>query len=89
MRHLRDFEDKSNKEHNYAIFIAPALHRDTINTFWTSVKYEYEEKKQKIIPLTISQLIEILKIVKNVKQNNFNFSHLKFKELLDNIVDIQ
>jgi len=89
MRHLRDFEDKSNKEYNYAIFIAPALHRDTINTFWTSVKYEYEEKKQKIVPLTITQLIDILKIVKYIKQNNFNFTHLKFKELLDNIVDIQ
>jgi hypothetical protein len=33
------------------------MHRDTINTFWYSVKYGYEgegkDKQQKIIPLTI------------------------------------
>jgi len=89
MRHLRDFEDSSNNENNYAIFIAPALHRDTINTFWTSVKYEYEEIKQKIIPITISQLIEILLIMKEIKNNSYNFSHIDFKELLDDIVNVE
>lgn len=89
MRHLRDFEDASDKENNYALFIAPSLHRDTVNTFWNSVKYEYEERKQKIIPITINQLIDILKIVQLVKENNYNFSHLKFKELLDSIINIE
>ncbi len=89
MRHFRDFEDVSDNENNYAIFIAPTLHRDTINTFWTSVKYEYEEVKQKIVPITISQLVEILLVMKDIKLNNYNFSHLNFKELLDNIVNIE
>jgi hypothetical protein len=46
MRHFRDFEDTSSHESNYCLFIAPKLHRDTINTFWFSLKYEYEGTKQ-------------------------------------------
>ena len=53
MRHLRDFE-KRHKKQSYCLFIAPRLHQDTVNTFYNSVKYEYEGEKQKIIPMTIS-----------------------------------
>lgn len=87
MRHFRNFEDKSKKD-SYCLFVAPKIHRDTINTYWASVKYEYEGAKQKIVPLTISQIIEILEIVKEIKINNKNISHLEFQQLLDNIVDL-
>ena len=86
MRHLREFENKSTKDENYCIFVAPALHRDTINTFWIAVKYEYEGKKQKIIPLTIAQIIEILKFIKKYKNEDKHFSHKRFKKLLDDII---
>ena len=52
---------------NYCLFIAHTLHIDTVNTFWNAVKYEYQGQKQKIIPLTITQLIEILKGIKMAK----------------------
>ena len=84
MRHLREFE-KQHKN-SYALFIAPKLHPDTINTFWFAVKYEYEGQKQKIIPLTISQLIEILKIIK--KTSKFSFSHKILKSFFDEVVDV-
>jgi hypothetical protein len=82
MRHLRNFENKYSNA--YALFIAPKLHQDTINTFWIAVKYEYEGKKQKIIPLTISQLIEILEVVKKCK----NLNHKKIKEFLDDVSNV-
>ena len=63
MRHLRDFEDNSTSNINFALFIAPTLHRDTLNTFWMASKYEYEGNKQKIIPLTINNLVEILTVI--------------------------
>lgn len=85
MRHLRDFENISNVQNNYAIFIAPTLHRDTLNTFWMASKYEYEGNKQKIIPLTINHLIEILSVIIEFKKNKKRFTHIFFKELLDNI----
>ena len=47
MRHLRDFENKHQDKDSYCLFIAPKMHRDTINTFWTAIKYEYEGRTQK------------------------------------------
>ena len=87
MRHLRDFETANTDKDCYCLFIAPSLHRDTINTYYQSIKYEYEGAKQKIIPLTIAQLIEILKIVAKVKSANKDFKHIYIKELYDNILN--
>ena len=89
MRHFRDFEDNSSLSANYCLFVAPKLHRDTINTFWFSVKYEYEGTKQKIVPFTINQIIEILQVIKELKENNKSFSHLQFQKLLDNIINLK
>lgn len=89
MRHFRDFEDKSSLNDNYCLFVAPKLHRDTINTFWFSVKYEYEGTKQKIVPFTITQIIEILQVIKELKENDKSFSHLQFQKLLDNIINLK
>ncbi len=75
MRHLRDFEKKNASKPNYCLFVAPRLHVDTINQFYTSVKYEYEGARQKIIPLTIGQLINILEIVKMRVAAKNRFSH--------------
>lgn len=87
MRHFRDFEDKSDNNINYCLFIAPRMHRDTINTYWMSVKYEYEGVRQKIVPFTISQIIDILEVIKEMKANNKKVSHLQFQQLLNNIVN--
>lgn len=89
MRHFRDFENDSSLNDNYCLFVAPKLHRDTINTFWFSVKYEYEGTKQKIVPFTITQIIEILQVIKELKENDKSFSHLQFQKLLDNIINLQ
>jgi hypothetical protein len=70
MRHLRDFEKKNENKDSYCLFIAPALHRDTLNTFWFSVKYEYEGRAQKIIPLTIENFINLIKVLINLKEQN-------------------
>lgn len=84
MRHFRDFENKSSKD-NYCLFIAPVLHRDTVNTFWMSVKYEYEGSKQKIIPLSITQYNTILQIVLDLNSENYRIKHTDFKNLLEHL----
>lgn len=89
MRHFRDFESGSSHKENYCIFVAPAMHRDTINTFWMSVKYEYEGIPQKIIPLSISQIIQILETIKELKIQDKSFTHLRFKRFLDDIVGLK
>jgi hypothetical protein len=86
MRHLRDFEDNSVKK-SYCLFIAPSIHRDTINTYWYAVKYDYEGRKQRIVPLTISNYVVILKTLLAVKSNNRDFKHTDLFNLYNNIVN--
>ena len=86
MRHIRDFEEKHKEKETYCLFIAPKLHRDTINTFWFAVKYEYEGIPQKIVPMSITQFIELLKILKQIKEKGYFLTHLKIKELYDSII---
>jgi hypothetical protein len=87
MRHLRDFENKYQDKKAYCLFIAPKLHRDTINTFWTAIKYEYEGKKQRIIPLSINIFVELLKILIKVKQNGRFLKHNELFSLYDEILE--
>jgi hypothetical protein len=88
MRHLRDFEDKNIDKENYCLFIAPVIHRDTLNTFWIGIKYGYEGKKQKIIPLTINQYNKILEKVIELKNNyNCRIKQENIKDLIDDLYD--
>ena len=86
MRHLRDFEERNKDKSAYCLFVAPALHRDTLNTFWVSVKYEYEGKQQKIIPLSIQNFIELLKTLVELKQKGRFFPHSELNRLYDEIL---
>jgi hypothetical protein len=88
MRHLRNFEESFSKE-SYCLFIAPKIHQDTINTFWFSVKYEYQGKKQKIIPISISQFVEILEVLQYFKSHNKKFNHNFLKVLYDDILNVE
>lgn len=83
MRHLRDFEDKT-KNIAYCLFVAPFIHRDTLNSFWGSNKYSYEGRRQNIIPLTIRQFIRILEIAKDKIVSN-GLNHSSINELLSSI----
>jgi hypothetical protein len=90
MRHFRDFELLHEEKQSYCLFVAPKIHRDTVNTFWFSVKYEYEGQKQKIVPITIQQFIDILQYLLEAKKQNQNYflSHVKIQRLFEDIVSI-
>lgn len=88
MRHLRDFEARYPSEFSYCIFIAPDLHEDTLETYWTSVKYGYKGATQKIIPMTIKQLSEILGIIKRIKLSGHDITHMQMKNLYDHCINI-
>lgn len=87
MRHLRDFENKHQEKVSYCLFIAPKMHRDTINTFWTSIKYEYEGRTQKIVPLSINNFVSLLKILVRIKAENKFLKHSEIARLYDEIID--
>lgn len=83
MRHLRDFEDCSSKADNYCLFIAPTIHQDTMNTFWYATKYDYDGRRQKIIPISISQMHAILEKVAEIKENGRRVYHNQLRSLLE------
>ena len=89
MRHLRDFEESSFQNENFCIFVAPKLHRDTVNTFWMAIKYEFEGKPQNIIPLNISQIITLLEMVKEMKKSSKSLSHKEFMQFLKEVVELK
>ena len=86
MRHLRNFENKNGGKPSYCLFIAPTLHRDTINTFWTAIKYEYEGKPQRIVPLSINQFVSILKKLLQMKNDKKFLKHSEISRLYDEIL---
>lgn len=88
MRHLRDFENANTGQPNYCLFVAPSIHTDTVNTFYMSVKYEYEGRPQKIIPMTIVQLEDLLKTVKIVKEQGRTFRHTELMRLYDRCCEV-
>lgn len=87
MRHLRDFEEKNSNTPHYCLFIAPKLHEDTLETFYTSIKYEYKGKPQKIVPITIKQFIKILETIKELILLNKTFKHDNLIELYESCTD--
>jgi hypothetical protein len=87
MRHLRDFENKHADKKAYCLFIAPKIHRDTLNTFWTSIKYEYEGTAQKIVPLSITDFVSVLKTLIQIKSENRFLKHAEISRLYDEIIE--
>lgn len=88
MRHLREFEDQHPEKPAYCLFIAPSLHEDAVETFFNGVRYKYKGRPQKIIPITINQLIGLLETVKKRKENGKAWSHLDIMRLYDNCTSL-
>jgi hypothetical protein len=90
MRHLKDFITiHSDDKDNYCLFIAPQIHRDTLNTFWYSVKYEYEGCKLKIIPLSLKRFKEIMYALRKLMSNDITFNRNNIKDLFDTICNVE
>lgn len=85
MRHLRDFEN-SNRN-SYCIFIAPTIHTDSAETFHIANTIGYKGTKQKIAPITIKQFVELLKTLKQMREENKQFTRNNLKSLIDNIAE--
>lgn len=85
MRHLRDFETSHNN--SYCLFIAPSIHTDTAETFYMANNFGYKGQKQKIAPITIAQFVDMLRTLKQIRENNKAFHNSDMKELLDKIVE--
>jgi len=86
MRHVRDFEENHPEKGVYCIFVAPSLHQDTIETFLVAVKHGYRGIQQKIVPLSITQLIKLLEVLVSLKESNKKLLHSELSQLYDEII---
>jgi hypothetical protein len=88
MRHLRDFEEKHPEKEAYCLFIAPRLHVDTLETFWTSNKYGYRGSAQRIIPMALTQFTLILETLRQLREENKLFTHSNLLSLYKKIREL-
>jgi len=86
MRHVRDFENANPEKKVYCVFVAPALHADTTETFWTSVKHGYKGSRQYIVPITIDQLVSLLETLLLLKRSGKKLLHTDLQNLYDQII---
>lgn len=87
MRHLQEFEKKYPYSKNYCLFITPKIHIDTLYHFWTSIKFGYDGKKQRIIPLTTEQFTILLETVLTLRQKGKRLSHTDIEDLFEEVLD--
>ena len=87
-RHYREFAEKRNFSETYCLFIAPALHPDTVEIFYLENRKRSEDKRTKTIPFTISQFIEILELLIKLKQKTpkTQLIHEKILKLYEKII---
>lgn len=85
MRHLRDFEKSNNQ--SYCLFIAPTIHIDSAETFYIANTVGYKGIRQKIVPITISQFVNLLKTLRTMRETGKYFNHGYIKDLAERIVN--
>lgn len=88
MRHVREFEEVHTGKFAYCLFIAPRFHQDTIETFWMAIKYGYKGATQRIVPLSISQLIKLLESLLEIKNQGKQFTHGELQNLYEQILNL-
>lgn len=86
MRHIRDFEEVYPEKGVYCLFVAPRLHQDTIETFWVAIKHGYRGIHQKIVPLSITQLIKLLEVLVSLKESGRKLTHAELSSLYEEII---
>jgi hypothetical protein len=71
----------------YCMFVAPVIHRDTLNMYWFSLIAGYEGAKQNIIPFTIDQYCSVLrKCVQAYQANGVRVAHHHLRALFDSVI---
>lgn len=82
MRHTKDFIER-HKAETFCIFLAPVIHRDTLNTFWHAARYGYEGKRLKIIPLNFDQFKLVLETIAFIRKQGRFFKSNDLREFLN------
>lgn len=80
-RHLRTIEEQFSKP-AYALFLAPKLHADTVETFWIANIHGYQGERQKIAALEMPIWRDYVKSQREKLTSN-KYGHEDLKSFLD------
>lgn len=83
-RHFSDLKDKNLDKECYCLFLAPLIHRDSLNQFYFFINNGFEGYDLNLIPLTIEQYTRLLTYVLENYQNGKLINHTKLEEFLSN-----
>lgn len=76
-RHLRKVEESFSKP-AYALFLAPKLHEDTLETFWLANIHGYQGSAQRIVAFEIASWCQYLELSKDMLlSGRYNKGHLR------------
>ena len=81
-RHYIDMIEKYNDKQWYCLFLAPLIHRDAMNQFDYYINSGFEGRELNLIPLTISQYVNLLNIVLKNKNNGNRINHKLIEKFL-------
>ena len=83
-RHFSDLKNKNLDKECYCLFLAPLIHRDSLNQFYFFINNGFEGYDLNLIPLTIEQYTRLLVyVLENYKKGKF-INHTKFGEFFSN-----
>lgn len=83
-RHFVDMKKKYTDKMCYCLFLAPMIHRDTLNHFYFYINNTIEGEDLNLIPLTIEQYVYLLKVVLKNNEMGKLIDHCKFEEFFQN-----
>ena len=81
-RHFSDLKDKNLDKECYCLFLAPLIHRDSLNQFYFFINNGFEGYDLNLIPLTIEQYTRLLTYVLENYQNGKLINHTKLENSL-------
>jgi hypothetical protein len=89
MRHLREFENRfADTLPIFCVFLAPRVHQDTYSQFWMAVRYEYDGRPQKIVPMDFQQFGQVLDAIIYHLERYKEFTSTQLLDLLNRSVSI-
>ncbi len=83
-RHFVDLKDKYLDKTCYCLFLAPFIHRDSLNQFYFFINNSFEGHDLNLLPLTIEQYTRLLTLVLESSKDGKFINHKKFEEFFNN-----
>ena len=89
-RHTREFENNSNIDKTFLLFLAPIIHRDMLNQFhFYTTRHNphgYEGRNLNIVPLSFEHAEKLLNRIRDIYSKKQSITQNELKSFLESIV---